>query len=122
MVNKLLILVAIIASSHGFVGNLGLHRGFWMRQRIPSKMVIIINSFTFIITYLPFQESVDLIDEISNFFSDLFFDPDAEEEGSEKLDELEFEVKESQLPSEIRIEIEVTGREINVTLIISSIT
>eukprot|EP00093_Oithona_nana_P003555 03555.XXX_81161_80843_1 [CDS] Oithona nana genome sequencing. len=79
MVNKLLILIAIIASSHGFVGNLGLHRGFWMRQRIPSKM-----------------ESVDVIDKIGDFFSDLFFDPDSEE-GSEKLDESEVEVKGSQL-------------------------
>ena len=44
---------------------------------------------------------MDLIDKISDFFSDLFFDPDSEE-GSEKLDELEVEVKGSQLPPELR--------------------
>ena len=44
---------------------------------------------------------MDLIDKISGFFSGLFFDPDSEE-GLENLNELEVEVKGSQLPPELR--------------------
>ena len=52
---------------------------------------------TFHNSYFLFQESVNLIDKISEIFTDLFFNPDSEE-GTEKLDELEVEVKGSQLP------------------------
>ena len=43
---------------------------------------------------------MDVIDKTGDFFSDLFFDPDSEE-GSEKLDEQDVEVKGSQLPPEL---------------------
>lgn len=44
---------------------------------------------------------MDLLDKISGFFTDLFFDPNPEAD-SEKLDELEVEVKGSKLPPELR--------------------
>ena len=98
MKNKLLIFLAIIASSHGFVGNIG----FMMRQKSPRKMVTFAAlEITFHNSYFLFQESVNLIDKISEIFTDLFFNP-VSEEGTEKLDELEVEVKGSQLPPELR--------------------
>ena len=50
-----------------------------------------------------FQESVDLIDKIGDFFINLFIDPESEDV-QERLDEMKAEVQGSQLPPELRVE------------------